>query len=118
VRINGQLAVMTHDASYSFTPQSDIETWQVIAIDAAGKRVDGPIWRFELTDDGWLAKPPAPSNASILYVPPSVLVDSRSPAVVIATTCAALIVGLLLIVAVAWVIGTRAEDRNLPKGLS
>ncbi len=117
VRINGQVAGTTHDPSYSFTPQGGLISWQVTAIDGSGSRAAGPTWHFEVTDDGWLTAPAAPPNASPVYAPPLVLVDSRSPAAIIATTCAAIIVGLLLIVGAAWFFGSRAEERTLRKDL-
>lgn len=95
---------------YRFAPRTESVTWRVTAIDAAGRRSDGPLWRFEAAGGGWMATPVPVPRESMLYAPP--LIDLSSPGFVLLATCAALCGGLALVIGAAWLIGVRAQGRH------
>jgi hypothetical protein len=111
LRIDGTLAATVNTPAYTFTPRHGITTWQVSAVDAAGNRVQGPLWRFEALTDGWLSAPARAPLTTLLYTPPPVLLELRSPGAVLAATCVAVATGLLIVVAIAWAVGTWSERR-------
>ncbi len=107
-------AVATVDApTYTFKPQRDVTAWRVTAIDAAGHRTQGPLWTFESIREGWLGSPARAPSLALLYTPPPVLVELKSPAAVLLATCAASAAGLLVIVTGAWAVGEWSERRAL-----
>jgi hypothetical protein len=113
VLINGTPVAPLDGPSYRFSPRSALTTWQVTALDAAGRRADGPRWTFESLVDGWLATPvPAPNHA-VLYIPPPLLLDWHSSGFVGILACAALGSGLGVVVGVAWLLGSLAQRRAL-----
>ncbi len=111
VRIDGTPVAVTDKPTYSFTPRQGVVTWQVSIIDAAGNRADGPLWTFESAVEGWITAPALAPKAALLYTPPAVLIELRTPGEVLAATCIALGVGLLIIISAAWAIRTIADRR-------
>lgn len=112
VRIDGKLVTTQNSATYTLTPDGHHVTWQVTAVDAAGNRAEGPTWTFETSVEGWLATPATVTGTKLLYAPSPLTLpqlDLRSPGAVIAATCIALAIGLILVVAIAWLVGSRAE---------
>jgi hypothetical protein len=110
LHINGSVIDNLKEASTSYTPQQDITSWQVVAIDAQNNRVEGPIWTFETNLTEWLATPIPIPQTGILYSPPPV--DLASPRTALAVTCTAFLVGFSLVVGAAWGIGLLAERRT------
>lgn len=107
-------AMITLDTpAYTLQAHIGLTTWQVTAIDAAGNRLVGPNWTFEMLANGWLATPTPISPAAMLYKPPAITFDLHSPQGILLATCAAVGLGLLLIGAVAWLIGLRAQRHIL-----
>jgi hypothetical protein len=111
LRIDGTAVATVEAPTYAFAPRHEITTWQVTAIDAEGHRATGPEWTFETRRDGLVNAPAQPPSQTLLYVPPPVVVELKSPASVVAATCGAAIVGLVVIVAGAWAIGAWSERR-------
>jgi hypothetical protein len=111
LRIDGRSVTTTKSTSYTFTPQRSVTYWQVIAIDAAGRRVESARWTFESLTERWLPMRIPNLSGSLLYVAP--LVDLQSPGVLLAVTCVVLIIGLAIVIAGAWGIGILAERRAL-----
>jgi hypothetical protein len=112
LQIDGTPAARLDAPIYTFSPQRGLTTWQVTAIDSAGNRAPGPAWTFESLVDGWLAAPPGASQAALLYTPP-LDIRPQTPGALLATACAALLVGLLVIVGGAWLIWGWAERRRM-----
>jgi hypothetical protein len=111
LRIDGRSVGTLKATSYTFTPQRSVISWQVIAIDAAGRRAEGARWTFESLAEGWLPMRKPELADSLLYVAP--LLDLQSPGVLLVVTCVALAVGLAVVIAGAWGIGILAERRAL-----
>jgi hypothetical protein len=114
VRINGNIAATVNKAAYTFSPDSGVIDWQIIAVDAQGNRAESPLWRFETAVEGWLATPASPPNSALLYTPPLIQVDTTSPQTVLTLTCGALLGGLAFIVLVSWMLGRRYHS-EFPK---
>jgi hypothetical protein len=110
LRIDGKVVAQVKEASYTFTPQQDRTSWQVIAIDANAQRVEGPVWTFETALMAWLATPIPVPETGRLYIAP--VIDLSSPRTTLIVTCAAFLVGLIVVIGVAWVIGTLADRRT------
>ncbi|MEP7284455.1 MAG: hypothetical protein ABI947_01645 [Chloroflexota bacterium] len=110
LRINGVLTATLTEPTYTLNTNSKRITWQVTALDSGEKRVAGPTWIFDAALKGWLATPAAPPS-KLVYVAPIVMLDFRSPGTVLATTCAALVIGLVIVVVGAWLIGSRSAQR-------
>jgi hypothetical protein len=115
VQINGTPVAPLDGFSYRFVPHTALTTWQVTVLDAAGRRFDGPHWTFESAADGWLATPVRPPNGSLLYTPPALLIDSHSPGFAGLVLCAALGIGLSVMIGAVWLLGSLSQRRRLPR---
>jgi hypothetical protein len=111
LRINGRPVATLKSATYAFTPERSVTSWQVVAIDAAGRRVESARWTFETLTEGWLAMRIPALTGSLLYVAP--LIDLQSPGALLVVTCAVILIGLAIVIAGAWAIGMLAERRAL-----
>jgi hypothetical protein len=111
LRINGRPVATTKSTTYTFTPERGITSWQVVAVDSAGKRVESARWTFESLTEGWLQMRIPALSGSLLYVAP--LLDLQSPGALLAVTCAVILIGLAIVIAGAWAIGIFAERRAL-----
>ncbi len=123
VRINGKLAAQIDAAralatpdpdstgklayAYTFSPSPGAVTWQITAIDAAGRRIDGPVWRFEAYPQRWAATPMPIPRENLVYQP-FVLIDPTSPGTAIAVISG----GLVVIIVAGWWLGTLSERRE------
>ena len=117
VLVNGVLATTLEATITTFEvdAQAGMNTWQVVAIDAAGNRAESPIWRFERDTGNWLATPQMISTDAVIYAPtavPRVLIDVNAPSVLVSLLCGLLCGGLGLVVIVAWMLGLRAQRRD------
>jgi hypothetical protein len=115
VQVNGTPVAPLNGFSYRFTPHTALTTWQVTALDAAGRRIDGPLWTFESVADGWLATPALSPNSILLYTPPAILVDSRSSGFAALIVCGALGIGLCAMIGAVWLLGSLTQRRRLPR---
>ncbi len=111
VQINGQSVGSVDKPEYTLAPGTDAIRWQVIALSESGA-VAGPSWSFELQREGYLGTPQAPHAEAILYTPPRAALSLQTPAAVIAATCAAVLIGLLVIVVGAVAISAWFERRR------
>lgn len=84
-------------------------TWQVVAVDNGGARVSSPIWRLQVANEGILKTPQPPIGAPI-YEPPIVAADSREATIL--SLCGSVGLGLLVIIAFAWLLGWRVQRRR------
>jgi hypothetical protein len=111
LRIDGRPVATLKSTTYSFTPQRSVTSWQVVAVDAAGKRAESARWTFESLAEGWLPMRVPALSGSLLYVAP--LLDLQSPGALLAVTCFVIIIGLAIVIGGAWGIGILAERRAL-----
>lgn len=115
VQINGTPVAPLDGFSYRFVPHTALTTWQVTVLDSAGRRLDGPRWTFESSTDGWLATPARSPRSDLLYTPPSILFDTRAPGFIGLVVCAALGAGLSILAGAAWLVGSFAQRRRVPR---
>ncbi|MCC7451500.1 MAG: hypothetical protein IT324_29090 [Anaerolineae bacterium] len=112
LRIDSTPIAILNTAIYTFQPRHGVTTWQVTAIDAAGKRADGSVWSFETAVDGWLATPPALDQLPQVYTPPPIQIDPHAPGTVLTLTGISCVTGLLVVISIAWYLGARAARRR------
>jgi hypothetical protein len=117
VRVNGSL-IATLDAAattYTISVAPGVTTWQITAVDRAGKRINGPVWRFTRDADQWLATPHPMPTLTLLYAPtptPRLLLQINSIPAFVAVSCGLISGGLGLVIGAAWWLGVRAQHRE------
>lgn len=115
VWINGEYTATVDKPEYTlkndFPPNSTAVNWQVVVLNGSEK-VQGPRWSFDFERVGFLTSPQALNLSSILYTPPHPIIVLGSPLAVLAATCAAILLGLLIVIVGASLISAWFERRR------
>jgi hypothetical protein len=113
LKIDGQPDRQLTTTEFTLENPPELLRWQVIALDGAqGElQIAGERWQVELERGGLIAPPsPLPAENTLYVAPVTAFLDT--PGGVLITTCAALLIGLGVIVGGAYLIGVWAERRR------
>ncbi len=111
VRFNGQRLATVDKPEYILKSTTASVAWQIVAM-SGSQSAEGARWSFDIEGGGLLAEPQTPRAETILYKPARPVIILQSPAAVLIATCAALLIGLFVIVVGAAMIGAWFEKRR------
>jgi hypothetical protein len=97
---------------YTFTAQTELVQWQVVAIDGNGNRTEGAHWRFSAILAGWVATARQLPDQTLIYSPPIVLPNPESPSGLLFSLCGIAGLGMALIVGAALLLGGAGQRKR------
>ncbi len=113
LKIEGQPERQLTTTEFTLDNPPELLHWQVVALDGE-RRIEGASWQVEFERSGLLAIPSAlPAERSLYVAPVTAFLDT--PGGVLLITCAALLIGLGVIVGGAVLIGSWSERRRAPR---
>lgn len=113
VRISGQAEQRVTIPKITISNLPDVFDWQVVAVDPQA-RSEGEVWRLEVARDGLLIDPPGMRRDQVLYIP-TVTAFFETPTGVLVGSVGLLVIGLVVVIIGAALIGSWSQRRQIPR---